>query len=97
MTRRGLLGRRRSTLDGRKVTLTVTEAGKRLLNELKELSDPLQIVCEELPTVDQVALYRIVLGVIWGLEEGGALPASRIALERNMTPTVVGEGSGGVT
>jgi DNA-binding MarR family transcriptional regulator len=77
---KGLVQKRRSEVDGRALALMLTSEGKSSVTALAARPDPLQDAFGALTAVEQEMFYRAAIKMIWGLQESGALPASRMCL-----------------
>ena len=80
LTQKGLVSKHCNSGDRRSRTPVLTVAGQELTKELAERPDPLRRAFDELSTNEQESLYRLVIKLIHGLEERGALPMSRMCV-----------------
>src|SRR5215475_3528349 len=77
---KGLVQKRRSEVDGRALALMLTSEGRSSVTALAARPDPLQDAFGTLTAAEQEMFYRAAIKMIWGLQESGALPASRMCL-----------------
>ena len=77
---KGLVRKRRSHMDGRALAIVLTTEGRRTVETLATLPDPLQAAFATLSEAEQEMLYRSAVKLIRGLQENGSLPASRMCL-----------------
>ena len=75
-----LVHKQRSSTDARALALLLTEKGQLAAEELAALPDPLRGAFGVLARNEQELLYRLYIKMIRGLQESGALPASRMCL-----------------
>ncbi len=77
---KGLVRKHRNVRDGRALALILTSEGQLSAMELASLPDPLRGAFDALAESEQETLYRLAIKMIRGLQEGGALPASRMCV-----------------
>jgi DNA-binding MarR family transcriptional regulator len=77
---KGLVQKRRSSVDGRALALMLTSEGRSSVSALAALPDPLQDAFGFLTEDEQEVFYRSAIKMIRGLQESGALPASRMCV-----------------
>jgi DNA-binding MarR family transcriptional regulator len=75
-----LVCKQRSVTDGRALALVLTEEGQQAASQLAALPDPLFGAFDALAKSEQETLYRLSIKMIRGLQETGALPASRMCV-----------------
>ena len=77
---KGLIQKRRSEVDGRALALMLTTEGQSSVTALAALPDPLLNAFDALTPDEQEIFYRSAMKMIHGLQETGALPASRMCV-----------------
>lgn len=77
---KGLVHKRRSTVDGRAVAIALTDEGREAVLELEALPDTLQAAFAGLTESEQEAFYRSAIKMIRNLQESGSLPVSRMCV-----------------
>jgi DNA-binding MarR family transcriptional regulator len=77
---KGLVQKRRSSVDGRALALMLTSEGRSSVSALAALPDPLQDAFGVLTEDEQEIFYRSAIKMIRGLQESGALPVSRMCV-----------------
>jgi len=77
---KGLVRKKRSETDGRALALELTKEGQNSATALASLPDPLWSAFDALDEKEQETLYRFSIKMLHGLQQSGALPASRMCV-----------------
>jgi len=77
---KGLVQKRRSDIDGRALALELTSEGRSSVTALAALPDPLEDAFGALTASEQEVFYRSAIKMIWGLQQSGSLPVSRMCV-----------------
>lgn len=77
LVRKSLLLKTPSEEDKRAHSLSLTRAGKKVVQETQAFADPIRKVSEELPPKEREVLFAALSQVIWGLNKAGILTVQR--------------------
>lgn len=77
---KGFAKKGRARDDARAVAVTLTPAGKRVVERLDAVGGSIATVLESLPESEQVQLYRTMLKMVRQLQAEGKIPGSRMCV-----------------
>lgn len=80
LVEKGLVEKTRDERDGRAIVLALTDSGEREARLTGQWPDAMRSAVDGLPTGEQAALLRGLIGMIRTLEEQGAIPTTRMCV-----------------
>ncbi|MDA0659933.1 MAG: MarR family winged helix-turn-helix transcriptional regulator [Planctomycetota bacterium] len=80
LVEKGYVKKGKAIDDGRAVTVTLSAAGKRIVERLDVVGGAITTVLESLPVAEQIQLYRTMLRMVRQLQAAGRIPVSRMCV-----------------
>lgn len=77
---KGYIRKGKAKDDGRAVAVTLTAAGRRIVERLDSVGGTIATVLESLPEAEQIQLYRTMLGMVRQLQAAGKIPVARMCV-----------------
>jgi DNA-binding MarR family transcriptional regulator len=80
LVEKGYVKKGKAKEDARAIVVTLTAAGKRLIERLDSVGGTIAAVLESLPKAEQVQLYRTMLKMVHQLQATGKIPVARMCV-----------------